>query len=211
MYSAILIEDRAERQKIQFGEHLERMGNFNFLNNISGGISFEEIQNKIENSEYSILDMYSVIMLHRSAFGTSVRNGLLEYFKKTSKKIIFFSGGISGCQITYLGELEIMLLNVKEFYSDNLILFLENGANNILELAFGNKWKLSNMIDAYDKLIIYTQNYKERPWARIEEDLKFSNWIKDFYFKNVEKNNLIAKNYLDEVLNKIEFDIKEAL
>jgi hypothetical protein len=187
---------------------LERFEN---LNNISGGAAFDEIQKKLYNSEFSILDEYSVIMLHRSAFETGIRNGIMDYLKKSQKKIIFFSGGISGCQISKIGELEIMLLNVKEFYSDNLVLFLDNGSENILELAFGTIWKISHLIDSYDKLTIYLKNYRDRPWTRVEEDLNLSSWIKENYFKEVQQKSLINKFYLEDVLNNINTDLKEAL
>ena len=53
---------------------------------------------------------------------------------------MFFSGGISGCEISKIGKAELMMINVTQFYSENMFVFLKNNANNLLELAFGNNW-----------------------------------------------------------------------
>jgi hypothetical protein len=119
---ALLIEDRVHRQNKLLGKNLNELIK-PFLKNISGGQEFANIQKNLTSKEFSVLDEFSVIMLHRSAFDTYTRNGLIEYLRKADKKIVFFSGGISGCQISKIGNLELLLINVNQFYSENLIYF----------------------------------------------------------------------------------------
>ena len=85
MIKAILIEDRVHRQKNLLGENLNELIK-PFLTNISGGQEFADIQKSLINKEFFVLDEFSVIMLHRSAFDTNTRNGLIDYLRKTEKK-----------------------------------------------------------------------------------------------------------------------------
>lgn len=209
MIKVLLIEDRIHRQKNIFGENIEKLNDFQILENISGGKYFVEIQKNLINKEYSVLDDYSVIILHRSAFDANTRNGLIDFLRKTDKKVVFFSGGISGCQISKIGNLEFLLMNVNQFYSENLMLFLKNDAQNLLELAFGNNWLMSNLVDAYDKLIFYSKSFTKKPWFNIEVDLKLNNWIKDEYFSELCQRDFINKADLDEVLKKMNKDLKK--
>lgn len=209
---SILIEDRIKRQQNQLGIRYDEFINMPFLNNIAGGQSFVDIQSKLNNKEYSVLEEYEVIMLHRSAFDTNTRNGLIEYFKKTYKKVVFFSGGISGCQINKIGSLEFLLINVNQFYSENLFLFLHNDSQNLLELAFGNKWQISILMDTYEKLVLYSKSINNRqPYAKVEEDLKLNDWIKKYYFIELQQKNLIEKIDLLRVLETIKPEIEKIL
>ena len=209
---AILIEDRIHRQQNQLGEKLDELTNFSFLNNISGGQNFVDIQQNLNNKQYSVLDEYTVIMLHRSAFDTNTRNGLIEYLKKTDKKVVFFSGGISSCQISKIGSMEFLLINVSQFYSENLFLFLNKNAQNLLELAFGDKWQISILMDAYDKLVLYSKSFNTRqPYTRVEEDLKLNAWVKQSYFIELQQKNLIEKPDLLVILEKIKKELEKFL
>lgn len=209
---AILIEDRIHRQQNQLGEKLDELTNFSFLNNISGGQNFVDIQRNLNNKQYSVLDEYTVIMLHRSAFDTNTRNGLIEYLKKTDKKVVFFSGGISSCQISKIGSMEFLLINVSQFYSENLFLFLNKNAQNLLELAFGDKWQISILMDAYDKLVLYSKSFNTRqPYTRVEEDLKLNAWVKQSYFIELQQKNLIEKPDLLVILEKIKKELEKFL
>lgn len=206
----ILIEDRVYRQNKLLGQNRNELIK-PFLKNIIGGQDFVDIHKSLNNKDFFVLEEYSVIMLHRSAFDTNTRNGLIEYLRKTDKKVVFFSGGISGCQISKIGNLEFLLINVNQFYSENLILFLNNEAQNLQELAFGNNWRISNMIDAYDKLILYSKTFVRKPWLTIEIDLKLNNWIKENYFSGVHQGGLVNKSELEEVLNKMNTDLKKLI
>ena len=211
MKQVILIEDRIHRQKNQLGQKIGELQSFPVLTNISGGEAFVELKNQLSEKKYSIFDDYSTIMLHRSAFEADVRNGLIEYLKDYHKKVVFFSGGITGSQLTKLKNIEFMLINVTEFYSENLLIFLRNNAENLLELAFGNNWKTSILIDAIDKLSLYEKAFNQKPWDTVEEDLKLSNTIINKYFLNLSKKSIVSKDEIRFVLNKMNTDLKSIL
>lgn len=211
MDNVILVEDRTFRQRNMLGEKAIELKNFNFLKNISGGDGFAELKNQLLEKKYSVFDEYSTILLHRSAFETEVRNGLIEYLKEYNKRLVLFSGGITGSQLSRVKNLEFMLINVTEFYSDNLLFFLRNNANNLLELAFGNNWKTSVLIDAIDKLTIYEKVFSNKPWVIIEEDLKMNNSIIEKYFSELSNKSIITKVEIGFVLNKMNKDLKSIL
>lgn len=211
MKTAILIEDRVQRQKKHLGQQMDKLAEFSFLENISGGEMFADIKTNLFNKAYSIFNDYSVIMLHRSAFETEVRNALIENLKKTDKKLVLFSGGISGCQISKIEKLEFMSINVTHFYSDNLILFLSKNAENLLELAFGKEWKMSILIDAFDKLTLYEKNLVKKPWDRVETDLRLIDSIKQEYFTELSQQPFISNSDIRIVLEKMKNNLKTFL
>jgi hypothetical protein len=208
---AILIEDRINRQKNLLGNKLDELKSFTFLNNISGGNDFEELNQKLDNKEYSILNEYSLVMLHRSAFETNTRNGLIEYLKKSNKKVVFFSGGISGCQFSKIDNLDFLLINVNQFYSENLFCFLNNNGDNLLELAFGNHWQTSILIDAYEKIVIYAKSFERKPFAKIDIEIIFNSWIIQKFLKNYAQNDIIEKSELESIIEKIKKELDNIL
>ena len=150
-------------------------------------------------------------MLHRSAFETNTRNGLIEYLKKSNKKIVFFSGGIAGCQFSKIDSLDFLLINVNQFYSDNLILFLNNNGDNLMELAFGNQWETSILIDAFEKLVIYAKSYERKPFAKIDTEIIFNSWIVQKFFKEYQQNDIIEKSELYDIVEKIKKELDSIL
>jgi hypothetical protein len=208
---AILIEDRINRQLNILENKLDELNQFAFLKNISGGKDFEELNQKLNNKEYSVLNEYSIIMLHRSAFETNTRNGLIEHLKKSNKKVVFFSGGISDCQFSRIDSLDFLLINVNQFYSENLFYFLNNNGVNLLELAFGNQWQTSILIDAYEKIVIYVKSFERKPFAKIETDIIFNSWIIQKFFKDYAQNDIIEKSELENILEKIKKELDNIL
>jgi hypothetical protein len=213
MKSVILVEDRIYRQKNMLGEKVNEFKNFNFLKNISGGEDFAELKKQLLEKKYSVFDDYSTILIHRSAFDAEVRNGLMEYLNHYHKKLVLFSGGITGSQLNRLKNMELMLINVTEFYSENLLIFLRNNAENLLELAFGNNWKKSILVDAIERLTLYEKAFvsKKKPWETVEGDLKLNNAIIDEYFLELSRNIFIDKVEIGIVLKKMNADLKSIL
>jgi hypothetical protein len=211
MIRTLLIEDRVNRQKKYLAERLSELNKLLNLKNISGGDEFEEIYFRFQKSDFSALDEFSSILIHRSAFSVNTRNELIDYLRQKEKKVVFFSGGISSCEVTKIGKTELLLINVDQFYSENLFYFLENGANNLLELAFGKNWQLSTLVDTYEKLSFYLKSYQDRPLIKIENDLKLNIWIKGEYFNNQLNNSIISKSVIEDILNKISADLKKIL
>ena len=208
---AILIEDRVNRQKNLLGRKLNELTQFTFLKNIPGGKNFEELNQKLNDKEYTVLDEFSLIMLHRSAFETNTRNGIIEHLKKSNKKVVFFSGGITSCQINKIDSLDFLLINVNLFYSENLFYFLKNNGDNLLELAFGREWQTSILIDTYEKLVIYFKSFERKPFAKIDSEILFNSWIIQNFFKDYAQNEIIEKSELETILEKIKKELDNIL
>jgi hypothetical protein len=212
MTHVILIEDRIYRQQNILGDKASNLNNYLFLKNISGGEEFTQIKNQILEKKYSVLDQFSTILFHRSAFDSDARNGIMNYFNNSQKKIVQFSGGISGSHITKVKHADLMMMNVSEFYSDKLFQFLDNNAENLLQLAFGNNWPISILINAIEKLTIYEKTYSEEiPYSVVESNLEFPQDITDKYFGKFESNIRITKSQLDGILKSMNADLKELL
>jgi hypothetical protein len=211
MNKTILIDDRVNRQKKHLAERLDELNQFPFLKNISGGEGFEEIHRHFIESDFSYLDKFNPILIHRSAFSVNTRNELIDYLKSKEKKVVFFSGGISGCEISKIGKAELMMINVTQFYSENIFVFLKNNANNLLELAFGNNWQLSIQIDTYEKLILYKKSFKDCPVIKIENDLGLNKWIIEKYFNTKLNSSILHLSNLEEILEELKTDIKQLL
>jgi hypothetical protein len=213
MNNVILVEDRIFRQKNLLGERASDLENFSLLKNVSGGDDFTEIKKQILAKNYSVFDDYSTILVHRSAFETEQRNGLTEYIKDYTKRLVLFSGGISGSHLSKLKKSDLMLMNVNEFYSENLFIFLESNAENLLQLAFGNNWQKSILIDAIEKLTLYEKTFlKDTPFSRIEDDLKLKTIIIEKYFNDAKINEIkVSKSEIGIVLKKMNEELKEFL
>lgn len=211
MENVILIEDRIYRQRNMLGAKLPELEKFHLLKNISGGEPFSDLKNQLEQKNYSIFNNYTTVLLHRSAFEAEVRNGLIDYLKDFPKKLVLYSGGITGSHISRLKNMELMLINVTEFYSDNLLLYLNNSANNLLMLAFGDKWKTSVLIDSIEKLTLYKKFFNNKPLVIVEEDLKLNNTIFENYFSPFSYNTTININDIEFVLNQMKTDLKTTL
>jgi hypothetical protein len=193
------------------GEKVIELEKFDFLKNISGGEPFAQLKEQLFEKKYAIFDDYSTILLHRSAFEAEVRNSLIEYLKDYHKKLVLFSGGITNSQLSRVKYMEFMLINVTDFYSDNLLLYLRNKADNLLELAFGSKWETSVLIDAIEKLTLYEKLFNSKPWVTVEEDLNLNSTIIEKYFADLSNKTRITKDDIRLALSKMNKDLKSIL
>ena len=205
----ILLEDRPIRQEV-FTNLLNKDSNsFPSLTNIGGGNDFLKFKENIFD-DISVFDNYKTIMIHRSALSNDERAKLIDYIGNNEKLLVFFSGGISSTLFQQVGKGQLLTINSKDFYSENLLLFIENNGREALELAFGKNWKLSLLIDANEKLSFYILGYSNlKPLQIVRDELNLPNWISNIYFKSEE--NLIEKENLLKIRNKILSDIKKLL
>lgn len=205
----ILLEDRPIRQEV-FTNLLDKdLNNIPSLTNISGGSNFQKLKENILG-DISIFDIYNAIMIHRSALSNEERAKLIDYIGNNGKLLVFFSGGISSTLIQQVGKGQLLTINSKDFYSENLLLFIENNGCEALELAFGKNWKLSLLIDANEKLSFYILGYSNpKPLQIVLDKLNLPNWISIDYLKSDE--NLITKENLLKIRSKILSDIKKLL
>ena len=152
----LLIEDRVDRQKYFMSEadiDLDRYSDVldNMIKN-----KYHEFVQKIKADTVD-LDKYTVIVSHKSAFGDDnigILQKLENYCRQYNKPLVLFSGGTDTNYYENI-DFELLELNSKLFYSDNLQLFLketEEGTSNILTLAYGKQWKLNILLNVLEKI-----------------------------------------------------------
>ncbi len=152
----LLIEDRVDRQKYFMSEadiDLDRYSDV--LDNMIKS-KYHEFVQKIKADTVD-LDKYTVIVSHKSAFGDDnigILQKLENYCRQYNKPLVLFSGGTDTNYYENI-DFELLELNSKLFYSDNLQLFLketEEGTSNILTLAYGKQWKLNILLNVLEKI-----------------------------------------------------------
>ncbi len=202
-----IIEDRIGR--------LEQYADFDLKSyksvSIITGSEFDTLVNSLKINDTSILDQFECIASHRSAFSTEVRDTLKDYCRSKRKPLIFFSGGITSSVIKDV-EFPFLHINSRDFYSENLKLFIEkfeeNSNINLLVLQFGRKWKLSLLLNlrnylavAINKQVIKTQI----PNAQIDES-EIIKRVRDLKINEVIKSDLLNEK-TEKTLSGNEFNL----
>lgn len=206
-----IIEDRIVRLKRYTDFELMKYESVNIIT----GSDFDNLIGCLKNSDTTTLDKFDCIASHRSALSIGTRDTLKEYCRKNRKPLIFFSGGISSSVLKDI-EFPFLHINSKEFYSENLNLFIDaceqNNAVNLLLLQFGKKWKLSlllnlrnNITVAINKLVLKEQ------FPNVEiDDSEMINRVRDLQINSAIKDDLVHENaeynFLDDDLSLISFD-----
>jgi len=148
-----IIEDRIAR--------LEQFTDFELKQcksvTIITGLEFDNLIVSLKSNNTKPLDQYECIASHRSALSNEVRDILKEYCRIKRKPLIFFSGGITSSVLKDL-DFTFLHINSKEFYSENLKLFIEafeeSNSINLLVLQFGKKWKLSLLLNLRNNIAV---------------------------------------------------------
>lgn len=215
MASFILIEDRLHRQS-NFLNNENNFDQYSFMKNVCGGNDFSEIKGSIENKNFNpVFDNYEIIAIHRSSIASDERNNLIEYCKKERKSLVFFSGGISSTIIQSLGQTLLLTINSKDFYSDNLYLFLNNNAENLMLLAYGEKWEINLYAKLNEKLAycIHSNELSKTgdviDFQTLASDLEMSDFEKNiFYKKGLTDDSLLNKTELQGILKEVNDKVK---
>lgn len=201
----LLVEDRPTRQQIYSKNSGINLNEFPILKNICGGEEFHLVKKKI-TEDINYFDNFDVLMFHRSALSTEEKSILIRYIENSPKTLVFFSGGISAIYIQKVKKSQLLTINSKDFYSENLELFLKDERKEISELAFGSNWKLNQLLGANEKLALYILNFEKKPLKIILDEMDFPQWIEEKYFK--EDSALIDKEQLIFINKEIQKDIK---
>jgi hypothetical protein len=201
-----LIEDRIPRLEKYVDFELKKYLSLEIIT----GLAFSNLVVSLDRNDTKILDEFNCISCHRSAISNEIRDVLKEYCRINKKPLIFFSGGITSSVLKDL-EFPFLHINSKDFYSQNLKLFIEssedNNTVNLLILQFGAKWKLTLLLNLRNRIIV-AQNklaIKEQfPNAEIDEielikrvrDLQISSVIMEDLYHS-ESEHFFLKNDLN--------------
>jgi len=188
-----IIEDRIGRL-----EQFTKSTNFDLKKSkpvsIITGLEFDTLINSLRSNDTSMLDPYECIVSHRSALSNEARDILKDYCRKNKKPLVFFSGGITS-SVLKDEEFPFLHINSKEFYSENLKLFIEvceeHSIVNLLLLQFGKKWKLSLLLNLRN-IIAVAMNKEIMKMNNIEiEDIELIKRVRDLQINSAIKADLI--------------------
>lgn len=189
-----IIEDRIAR--------LEQFTDFELKQcksvTIITGLEFDNLIGSLKSNNTKPLDQYECIASHRSALSNEVRDALKEYCRIKRKPLIFFSGGITSSVLKDL-DFPFLHINSKEFYSENLKLFIEafeeSNAVNLLVLQFGKKWKLSLLLNLRNNIAV-SLNKQELKAKLKDVEIDDSELIKRV--RDLQINSAIKADLLQE-------------
>ena len=217
MKKVLLIEDRTIRQQLFFNEtNINLLHYDNIVDNC-----INEKYNLIINDilqDNSILNNYNIIISHKSAF-EDYNEALIiiqEHCKTHNKPLVLFSGGIDANY--YNSEIyEVLELNSKTFYSQNLILFLDDikeGNQNLLILCYGEKWRLNIALNTVEQLNNFIENEEKltyRKILRVSDIDKLNNAKIKYNQLNTENTNIReeATRFKNSIIQYIEESINE--
>ena len=153
----LLLEDRVVRQQNfikELGDDLFKKYNA-VLDNKTGN-EFEAIKRAFSIKDFSCLESYDGIIVHRSAFNKDVKVSIFEHCKVLHKPLVYFSGGISSISLDESMGFPFLTINSKDFYSNSLVAFLsnltENSEINLGSLAFGSDWELNLLLSLRQRI-----------------------------------------------------------
>lgn len=216
-FKLLLIEDRQNRQVrfLQNGEkNLDDYIKCGLLSNIAGGHDFDRIKDSFEKSDFSIVQDYDFVAIHRSAFDAETRNTIISNVDN-KKAIIFFSGGISESSLIRINGRRFVLINSKTFY-DNLAFFLDacksRNDDCLTRLVYGEYWKLNLLYEALEKFdsIFNKEPHLNKPFNAFETEIP-GDYIKKEYFRDCDENTKITFYRLKKVCLKILKEIDNIL
>ena len=136
--------DKEMKKKLYHSDILEiidKNGEFN-------SEEWDEYFLKFEKENLDDFMDYDIFFIHKSKISREGHKNLDQFCMKHGKSIIYFSGGLTG--VTFINDgYPCLSINSSIFYSSRLIDFLEKNkytTTNILEVAYGQKWQLSNLL-----------------------------------------------------------------
>lgn len=195
MKKILLIEDRPGRQ-LQFIGNLQA----DELSNLEGLKSPQESECRtmiecLNSENVGNFANYDLIIVHKSSLNSKGLNTLNSICKKGKIDLILFSGGLS--QLNYQNDgYRCLSINSKDFYSNHLIYFikkyLREEIQNLLELIYGDNWKLSFLLQYRQLKTIHDSEADAETKIMLDERLKI-----------MEENFGIIPEELDNNINNL--------
>lgn len=163
MKKILILEDRIIRQESFLDDSNLSKDFFSKYNNLVDNLqdsTFEKFKEKLAiEDEYDFLNLYSCVIVHRSAFSKEIVNKIYAFCSKNKINLVYFSGGISSTNLQGNDKFSFLTINSKQFYSSNLTMFLDEfkqyGRNNLGLLAFGEQYELNILLTFSYKLSFF--------------------------------------------------------
>ena len=192
MSKILIVDDRVNRQEQQFGEkNVEEISNY--CDNLTSLPGFEKESNYDFKNK---LKEYSLIAIHLSWLKENkIQNEIIDFAKNNKKYLIVFSGGISQ---TNMIEKNILFLNSKDFYSENLVTLVKSEIDDkcLYKILYGDKWELCLLF-----------RYRQILWLYPERSIIYEMQNYDLLSELENLSNLFPKlSSIDSIDKKIHED-----
>ena len=158
MKKILLIEDKQERQQRFVHQVNIDLNNYQDVLENKIGQSYDELYELFKKEKFDF-NNYAMVIAHKSAFNGDTQEvlyGIESECKSRAIPLVLFSGGITANYYEEEKHFKKLELNSKDFYSQNLKMFLENyrenGETELLMLSYGDKWKLNVLLNSMEKI-----------------------------------------------------------
>jgi hypothetical protein len=224
MEKVALIENRPDRMVHLCNKKGLKLENFEQLKVFSND-EIKILEQDLEVKNFKRLNNFEVVMTHQSAWSQVQLSSLKEYCESKNRPLVFFSGGVSNSHL-HVATPPILTMDVDEFYSTRLVLFLdhffENGTPNLLLLQYGNKWKLNLLMEARNNLSVFLSknegikslDYYEdgvgipRPLFSMSDELGLNlEWYENAIEENAESVLVDLQNQLSKAIKREVFSL----
>lgn len=200
MKKIIYLENRTNRYNYFFEHYPTEKEQFESFDFITARIGQDAVDDMIQisSNQLDFLLHFDLIIAHRSALismpGGSALNRIIAFCTVQKKGLILFSGSIGSSFYSETPQ-PYLLINSKDFYSVNLLPFLENYGSgkqeHLIELKYGKKWRLSYLLRLQELLLIKNPEKQVIIQRQEIEDLLFGGKSVDISFIQNEVANII--------------------
>lgn len=156
--SIIIIEDRLERMDQILKNRKIDLSTFKKFLKICDNEFLKNLKDDFNENKFENLSGFNVIATHRSAWTQSELDLIKEQCSILNIHLVLFSGGITGSFYSDF-PCSLLTIDVDDFYSNNLILFLNAIKNDegvkIYLLQYGKQWELNILLDSRNKVTVF--------------------------------------------------------
>lgn len=223
MKKILLIEDRQARQQLFMNHTNIDLNEYRDILDNKTAQAYDEVYESFQNKDFDF-DDYTVVIVHKSAFNGDTQEvlyGIENECKNRAIPLVLFSGGITANYYEEEKNFKKLELNSKDFYSQNLKMFLENyresGNIELLMLSYGQRWKLDIVLNCMEKINIFIETHKDEEDILYDEFVNYTEFhllesLKVKYYKpTIEKNGWLYLSEVEKIALSVELYIKESL
>lgn len=218
MKKVLLLEDRKKRQENYLKDIDVQLQNYSQTIDNKIGTEYTNIRNDFDTFLATIADNYLVIIAHESGLKSINKIDVLkEYCKKESLPLVLYSGGTN--YISYSNDgYELLFLNSKDLYNQNLKKFLEDAISNkkynLQLLAYGENFKINilfNILEKLEKFINTTHEQNKITFEQYIDTVDLSTLKEKIEFEDpqLDENGWIKISDLNQFSKELKCKILE--
>ena len=222
MKKILLIEDRQARQQLFMNHTNIDLNEYRDILDNKTAQAYDEVYEAFQNGDFDF-DNYAMVIVHKNAFNGDTQEvlyGIENKCKTRAIPLVLFSGGITANYYEEEKKFKKLELNSKDFYSQNLKMFLENyresGNIELLMLSYGQRWKLDIVLNCMEKINIFIETHKN------EKDILYGDFVNNTkfhlfeslkieYYKPIIDDGWLYLSEIEKIALSVELYIKESL